>query len=515
MLTGLFSTLIIRLIHLAINLEIATIEEFIIKFTPYLVGYLFFSLMASYGISVLTRRIIHSQRVNLSQQIVQADFKVLENVKARLLPIVTDDITTIAVVIQRLPSSANGLATVLGLLIYLLWLSPFLAGLTLLAFLAIFIVIKLSLILITKFTMQSRSYTNKVYESFEGLVYGLKSLKMNSVFRRSYIDESIIPNSQKQTKYYLYDNISNAFTSRITDVILFAFLGILIVFIYRTEFISMDFFNTYLTLILFMLAPLSTISGFLSNLKKVDAAINHINELGIEISKFDEAENSESTKIGLQKAIITLSDLSFEHSNGDKFFKLGPINLTIHSNEIVFVTGGNGSGKTTLIKLLAGLYKPNSGQIAYDEFEISESLIQAYRNKISAVFTDSYVFNHLSYLNLEDKTDLSEKYLEILQLKEISEIKEGKFITTHLSEGQKRRLVLYRHLMEDKDIYIFDEWAAYQDQNSKNIFFNTLLPFLRGQGKCVINISHDSGYEQIADRIIHLKDGKLDDIRVN
>ena len=82
----------------------------------------------------------------------------------------------------------------------------------------------------------------------------------------------------------------------------------------------------------------------------------------------------------------------------------------------------------------------------------------------------------------------------------------------NLSEGQKKRVVLLKSLLEDKEIYVFDEWAAYQDQKSKELFFHTILPYLREQGKTVINISHDSGFEAVADKTVHLRYGKIDSI---
>src|SRR5262249_34924741 len=70
----------------------------------------------------------------------------------------------------------------------------------------------------------------------------------------------------------------------------------------------------------------------------------------------------------------------------DAVFQVGPIDFTLLSGELVFITGGNGSGKSTFLKLLAGLYKPDSGEITFDGVRVNDSTRQAYRELIAAIF---------------------------------------------------------------------------------------------------------------------------------
>ena len=89
------------------------------------------------------------------------------------------------------------------------------------------------------------------------------------------------------------------------------------------------------------------------------------------------------------------------------------------------------------------------------------------------------------------------------------EIKNGRLSTTDLSQGQRKRLALLTAYLEDRPICIFDEWAADQDPQFKNLFYMKLLPELKAKGKTVIVISHDDRYYQAADRIIKLDDGQV------
>jgi putative ATP-binding cassette transporter len=79
-----------------------------------------------------------------------------------------------------------------------------------------------------------------------------------------------------------------------------------------------------------------------------------------------------------------------------------------------------------------------------------------------------------------------------------------------LSQGQRKRLALLNAYLEDRPIYIFDEWAADQDPQFKQIFYYQLLPDLKARGKTVIVISHDDRYYNLADRVVKLESGKLE-----
>ena len=99
--------------------------------------------------------------------------------------------------------------------------------------------------------------------------------------------------------------------------------------------------------------------------------------------------------------------------------------------------------------------------------------------------------------------------MEQLKLSNKVQIKQGKFSTTDLSQGQRKRLALLTAYLEDRPIYVFDEWAADQDPYFKNIFYTQLLPALKARNKTVLVISHDDRYYHVADRIIKLDDGQI------
>ncbi|MBV6646821.1 MAG: hypothetical protein KI790_15290 [Cyclobacteriaceae bacterium] len=116
-LTGICSTVVIKLIHNVIQANELKTENFAWQFAIYWVGYGVLALSATYSVSVLTQSIVHRLRVQLSRQILNAEYQSMEENQLRLIPILTEDIKTISYAIDRLPSVTTGLATVTGLII--------------------------------------------------------------------------------------------------------------------------------------------------------------------------------------------------------------------------------------------------------------------------------------------------------------------------------------------------------------------------------------------------------------
>lgn len=186
----------------------------------------------------------------------------------------------------------------------------------------------------------------------------------------------------------------------------------------------------------------------------------------------------------------------------------------MQSGEITFIIGGNGSGKSTLAKLITGLYPPNTGSIYLNGLLITDRNQEWYRQHFSAVFSDFYLFD--SCLGF-DRTDLDrqvEIYLKQLQLDHKVQVRNGVLSTTSLSQGQRKRLALLTAYLEDRPIYLFDEWASDQEPHFRDLFYRQSLMELKEKGKAVIVITHDDRYFHLADQIIKLDYGKVESDRV-
>ena len=189
-------------------------------------------------------------------------------------------------------------------------------------------------------------------------------------------------------------------------------------------------------------------------------------------------------------------------------FTLDNINLKFEPGELVFIVGGNGSGKSTLVKQVTGLYIPDNGEILFNNIPITDDNREWYRQQFSVVFYDFYLFERL--LGIEDNRGTEiQNYLKQLELDKKVTVKEGILSTTNLSQGQRKRLALLTAYLENRPIYLFDEWASDQDPVFKEVFYNKLLPELKQRGKTVIAISHDDRYFDKCDRLIKLDYGRV------
>ena len=179
---------------------------------------------------------------------------------------------------------------------------------------------------------------------------------------------------------------------------------------------------------------------------------------------------------------------------------MGPINFDVQQGEILFIVGSNGSGKTTLLKLITGLYPPLKGIIQINSQPVN---IAQFNYIFSAVFSDFHLFERLHHSPQIDSTNIN-KYLQMMSLDQKVSWKENKFSTIKLSSGEKRRLALVIALIEDKPVYIFDEFASDQDPKFTKYFYQTIIQDLKNDNKIVIVVTHDKRYFNCADKVLVL-----------
>jgi putative pyoverdin transport system ATP-binding/permease protein len=263
--------------------------------------------------------------------------------------------------------------------------------------------------------------------------------------------------------------------------------------------------------ILFVMGPLEHILGWLPFMSHASVSVAHIERLGLLLDEA-ERENVEAEPADRWEQIELAGVTHAYHREGhSRGFALGPIDLALRPGEIVFIVGGNGSGKTTLAKLLTGLYVPEAGEIRLDGRAVAAANRESYRQLFSVVFDNAAVFDALWGLDATDLDRRAGEYLRDLELDRVVQVSGGEFSTTELSRGQRKRLALLTAYLEDRPIYVFDEWAADQDPVFRKVFYFRLLPELKLRGKTVVAITHDDHYFGIADRIIKLDEGQMVD----
>jgi putative ATP-binding cassette transporter len=268
--------------------------------------------------------------------------------------------------------------------------------------------------------------------------------------------------------------------------------------------------------LLLILAPLSHVLYAVPAYERADLAAENIVQLQQRLQESASKETTLTTDdwAGQPFSEMRLSELEFRRldANGQEVFAVGPISLTIRAGEIVFLVGGNGSGKTTLLRTITTLYPPTAGTLSINGVTILPHNRQAYREMITAIFSDFHLFRKLYGIANGSSAELR-SLLEKFQLSQKTQLIDDEWKTIDLSTGQRKRLAMVTALLEDRPIYVFDEWAADQDPEFRQYFYEVLLQDLKGRGKTVIAISHDDRYFSCADQVVTLDYGKLSSIK--
>jgi putative ATP-binding cassette transporter len=236
-------------------------------------------------------------------------------------------------------------------------------------------------------------------------------------------------------------------------------------------------------------------------------AVAKIEKLGLMI---DQPEQQTSHVAPTKFDSLEMRNVTYRYdSTDDECFALGPVDLTLSPGEILFIAGGNGSGKTTLAKLLTGLYVPDTGQLCWNGRDVTSKVRADYRQLFSTVFVEGHLFDRL--LGVDLTPGKLEHWISLLGMEEKVDVQTGRLLTQELSRGQHKRLALLVAALDDRPIFVFDEWAAEQDPGFKDVFYQQILPELRRIGKTVVAITHDDRYFSVATRVLMVVDGRLTD----
>ncbi|MCF8481452.1 MAG: cyclic peptide export ABC transporter [Rhodospirillum sp.] len=263
------------------------------------------------------------------------------------------------------------------------------------------------------------------------------------------------------------------------------------------------------TVILFLIGPLSSVVGTATNGAKANAACEDMLLLEEKLEKATRAPATTGATLSSFKE-IQLVGATYEHHDDqdNSTFRIGPIDLTIRPGEILFVSGGNGSGKSTLMKMLTLLYQPTMGLVKLNGKPVTLENREAYQSLFTTVFFDFHLFPRTYGLGKLDE-DRVNALLTEMGLEDKTSLKNGTFETIRLSSGQRKRLALIVALLEDRNIYLFDEWAADQDPEFRHRFYEKILPDLKRAGKTVIAVTHDDRYFGYCDRRIAMDEGQV------
>ena len=461
----------------------------------------------------LSSKAVLDLRTRLSRQILSAPLRRLEEVGPhRMLATLTEDIPTIGGTFVNIPILCLHISIVLGCLVYL-WVLSWQFFLGVIGFM---IVGTLSYQIPLRRGMRAfivvREEWDKLFKHFEAVTSGVKELKLHHDRREAFLTKALYPTGASLRRHAIIGRLNFVGADCWGQSLFFILIGLILFTAHSRSGINVQTLIGYTLVLLYMMNPLQMILTIIPSFANASVSMRKVEKLGLNL---DESDRSEEIVKQLQadaswKSLELVGVTHTYHREGEASgFLLGPIDLTLEPGELLFITGGNGSGKTTLAKLLLSLYIPEEGEIYLDGKVVTDETREQYRQLFSVVFSDFYLFESLFGLDSVQLDENARKYLLQLQLDNKVKVEAGALSTIELSQGQRKRLALLTAYLEDRPIYLFDEWAADQDPLFKEIFYHQLLPELKARGKALIVISHDDRYYHVADHVIKLDSGKL------
>ena len=217
--------------------------------------------------------------------------------------------------------------------------------------------------------------------------------------------------------------------------------------------------------------------------------------------------------------ILKIEKLSKVYGKGDaEVIALNDISFEVEEGEFIAITGPSGSGKSTLLHTIAGLEKPSSGTVYFYDKDIfkmnKKDLTILTRQKIGIIYqfynlipTLTVEENILLPIELDRKKVDKEKLENILKFLNLENRK--KHLPNELSGGQQQKVAIGRALMINPTIILADEPTGNLDTKSSSEIIQLLQKANKEYKQTIIMITHNLEIAKLADRIIHIEDGKF------
>lgn len=219
--------------------------------------------------------------------------------------------------------------------------------------------------------------------------------------------------------------------------------------------------------------------------------------------------------------MISLEKVSKIYKTGEVEYRaLDKINLEINQGEFVVILGPSGAGKSTLLNLLGGMDRPTSGKIIINQVDISKftdrQLTKFRAERIGFVFQS---YNILPSLTVEENVSIMRDIIKLKQnpievLKSVGLGRHLKKFPSELSGGEQQRVSIARAVVKKPAILLCDEPTGALDSDT-GVQILKLLKAQTDKDTTVIIVTHNALIAEIADRVIHLKNGQIETNRKN
>jgi putative ATP-binding cassette transporter len=438
--------------------------------------------------------IIHKLRVRLMDMIRRSELLELERLgRARIVAAITSDTAVLTQASNMLCFTVQGAVLVFFVGIYVAYLSLTAFALTVVIVFGAGFIFHMKNKRLAAQKGESAAWERRLFDRLVDFLDGFKEVRLNAARSDDLFDDALevsktAANIKIRTQAETFQMIV---TSQISMYVL---LGAVVFIAPSLSSLGGPSIAKTTTALLFVVGACFGLVQSIPILLNANAAADRIGRLERALEATVRPVEGIPTVAPKHFDRIEMKNVVFRYVDkfSDTVFKIGPIDFTMKSGDLVFITGGNGSGKSTFLRVLSGLYPPDSGEVLLDGRAVTNSSRDEYRGLMSAIFFDYHLFQRLYGVD----TDPAEvgRLLAKFRLTDKTALINGEFRTLDLSGGQRRRLALIVSMLEKRPIMILDEWTAEQDPEFRRKFYDELLPELMAAGATCVVITHDDRY---------------------
>jgi putative pyoverdin transport system ATP-binding/permease protein len=461
--------------------------------------------------NAIIERLLRDLRISVVAKLRRSELPTVERLgRGQLYNLVAQETNQLSVAFPLLIESFQQAVLLAASLIYLGYLS--------MAALGVFVVaVSLGILGYQQFNSQLRETMNelgahqaRMVDAVGDIIDGSKQLRLNTRHSDSVFAEF---GKLSQSAHLLQCKVGEHWSSMIllTSFVIYFMLGVV-------AFLFPQYIGGHSTIVfqlvptlLFCIGPLTRIVAQSPMFLRADVGLSSIlavlRQLDLAPGIDPEQARAEGVRY-LDFATIDYKGLcySYRDSAGVATFVSGPLDLHVARGDALFLVGGNGGGKSTALRLMTGLYPAEAGEIRVDGAPVH---MGGFRELFSAIYADFHLFDRLYGLEGVDPAQVTRLIAE-MGLQDKVRYEDGRFSDLNLSTGQRKRLALIVALLEDRPVYVFDEWSAEQDVHFREQFYTVILPGLKQRGKTVIVVTHDDRFWHLADRVVKLDLGKVE-----
>jgi len=458
--------------------------------------------------------IIHKLRLRLMDHIRRSELLSIERIgRARIVAAITGDTAVLTQASNMLAFTVQGAVLVFFVAIYVAFLS-------IAAIVTTFVVVSVAAMIfhyknkrLVEEKQRSAAWERRLFDRLTDFLDGFKEVRLNSQRSADLFDDAV--NVSRTAANIKIKTQAETFKMIVTSQFSMYILLGSVVFIapqFSSSLGGVELTKTT-TALMFIVGACFGLVQSIPVLLSANAAADRINQLENSLRATVSTTDAEQLVAPKRFDKIEVHNLMFRYTDmfSETSFQIGPIDFELSSGELVFITGGNGSGKSTFLRVLAGLYPQDSGEILLDGVPVTAINRDQYRGLMSAIFFDYHLFQRLYGIPTPEPGEV-ERLLSQFRLGDKTGLVNGEFRTLDLSGGQRRRIALIVSLLEKRPILILDEWTAEQDPEFRRKFYDEFLPDLMKAGATVVVITHDDRYLDELDmpaRRIRMDEGRI------